>query len=238
MARRLISFPFLVMLAWTVFLGWLLKDSQYQLFLAPKFGFLIYLSFFLSIAYLLSLGVKKIENRTDHFLKGMILILPILFSVLAGESTLGHFALSKRIIAPVQTGSTQPLEPEPPEASPTSGPKENGIPLVSISQLVRNWEAHNGKRISVEGLFSESVADHAELSAVFRYFITCCVADAMPVGVFLANPKEAGLKNDDWVRVSGTVRMDQLDGYDIILMEMESIEKRQMPSKNAAYLFD
>lgn len=240
MVRHLISLPFLVMAAWTAVLAWLLYDLNYQLFLSPKFGFLVYISMALCLLFALSLTTLGRNANThkpgDQLIKGLILLLPVLFIFSAGENTLGNFALSKRAITPLRTNTSQEAPPLPEATTP--GAETGEFPLVSISQLVRNWDGYNGKSISVEGLFSETIMDHEELSAVFRYFINCCVADAMPVGVFMSRKEDAGLKNDDWVRISGSVRMDQLDGYDIIFMEVAAVEKRKKPSKNAAYIFE
>ncbi|MCG8617529.1 MAG: hypothetical protein MI802_15025 [Desulfobacterales bacterium] len=73
---------------------------------------------------------------------------------------------------------------------------------------------------------------------MFRFAITCCAADAQPVGVFIPRPKTEILKANDWVRVSGKVAMRQMDGYDIIYMDLENIEAAEKPDKNAAYIFN
>jgi len=221
------------MTAWCLTLVWLCHDNQYQLFIAPKFGFLIYISMALSLMFVLGIAKVNVLNRIDQSIKGMILVLPVLFIFSAGENTLGSFALSKRIMKPLQTDSIQELGVSPPPS--TDAAKE--FHLVSISKLVRSWDTYNGKRISVEGLFSESVIDQKNLSAVFRYYISCCAADAMPVGVFIRHQKDTDIKNNDWVRVSGKVYMETMDEYEVIYMDVENIEKREKPSKNAAYIY-
>lgn len=240
MVRRLMSLPFMVMAAWTGVLGWLLYNDNYQLLLAPKFGFLVCISMVLSLLYAACLGTAGIQTGNGHRTKGLILALPILFIFFAGENTLGNFALSKRTISPLQTNPLQGTGPETSAPEPLSNAAPADLPLVSISTLVRNWDAYDGKRVRVEGLFSPSVSGHEELSAVFRYFINCCAADAMPVGfVFPSLPDtDTGPKENDWVMTGGKVHMGELDGYALIHMDIEFIEKKEKPSKNAAYMFD
>lgn len=238
MAVKRISGPLVVLAAWFIALAWLLREDRYQLFLAPEFGFLIYISLVVCAVFCISLLAEPPVSGKDQLIKGMILILPIVFMGGAGDNTLGSFALSKRPVATmVQKNSDTPLARDL-DAKTLSEPGKDDIQEISIARLVRNWDQYNGRHIRVEGLFSKTVEGHDHLAAVFRYFITCCVADAMPVGVFLASPEEMDLADNDWVRITGRVIMKQLDGYDIIFMETPGIEKTDQPAKNAAYIYD
>ena len=138
----------------------------------------------------------------------------------------------------MQTDLVQSPPPVISTAQPSESPTTNAPPLVSISKLMRNWNAYDGKRVTVDGVFSKTVVDQEGLSAVFRYFITCCAADAVPVGIFIPQQANTKIKSDDWVRVMGKVHIAKMDEYDVISMELETIEKREKPSKNAAYIFD
>jgi uncharacterized repeat protein (TIGR03943 family) len=205
-----------------------------------------------SLAFLVSLVMsdRPVFPETGHLVRGMILLLPILFMGAAEDQTLGSFALSKRKIAPIQdTGpggsiSTDAILPGriPEEAS--AGPARavdsarHPAPEISMVELVRNWPLYNGRHICVEGLFSDTVGEHDHLSAVFRYFVVCCMADALPVGVFMERPEHPDLKDNDWVRITGQVVMNRLDGFDILFMETAVVEKTDPPAKTSAYIFD
>lgn len=238
MVRKLISLPFWIMTAWGLTLGWLCYDNNYQMFLAPKFDFLIYTSMVLSLLFALGITREKIKIGIDHSIKGMILLLPVLYIFSTGEQTLGNFALSKRTIKPMQTDSGQNPSSKISPVHLLEDTAAQSPPLVPISKLMRNWDTYDGKRITVDGLFSETVVNQEGLSAIFRYFITCCAADAIPVGFFIPQQVNTKIKSDDWVRVMGKVHMVKMGEYDVISMELETIEKRDKPSKNAAYLFD
>ena len=248
MVRRLISLPFLTMTAWGLTLAWLLGDERFQLFLAPKFKVLIYAGAALSLAFALGAAAQPGRKQRDHLLKGLFLLLPVLFIFSAGDTTLGNFALSKRGVSPVQTEaspsvspgeSSQPgTDPAFPQTGDKSAASNDTSPsLISISRLVRESQHFEGKRVSLEGLFSQTVVGHDELSAVFRYLITCCAADAMPVGVFTDRQNIQGITDDTWVRITGTVHRTRLDGFDILVIKEAVIEKRERPSKNAVYIF-
>lgn len=238
MARRLISLPFLSMAAWAVTLGFLVYDDTYQFFLAPKFGFLIVAGLVLSIIFTLSLALTDIYKDRDHAIKGLTLLIPILFICSAGDSTLGNFALSKRNITPLDIPASDPRTAVTPPQGGSPETTDTDIPLVSISDLIRKWENYDGKHIRVEGLFANTVSGNENYSAVFRYFISCCAADAMPVGVFMAGQEAAGVTDNDWVLAEGRVEQRHINGYDIIFMAVKRLAKKEKPSKNAAYMYN
>ncbi|HCY85521.1 MAG TPA: TIGR03943 family protein [Desulfobacteraceae bacterium] len=242
--------PALVLAVWFFALAWLIRDDHFQLFLKPDFKWLIYTGMIISLvltAGLISKGISRMPVPKHAWIKGLILLLPIGFIFSAGENTLGEYALSKRVMVipgaaetPLNPTITSPA-PTPVEnkVSETTNQEENQSPApVSISTLIREFDRFNGMPVQVEGMFAETIDGHDELSAVFRYFITCCAADAQPVGVFIPRPEKSELKSDDWVRVSGRVAMRQMDGYDIIYMDLEHIEAAEKPGKNAAYIFN
>jgi len=231
-----IIFQILMFVAWAAGLGYLIYDSNYGLFLKPEFGPLIWISLGITLVFIISLIPLISSGVSQHqiLIKGIILILPLGFILSSGDQTLGSYALSKRTMA----GPAQVLDRGPEAGSSENMKPTNSEETISISTLVRNFNQFNGKKVQVEGLFSQTVQNHDELSAVFRYFITCCAADAQPVGVFLNRPDKEGLKDDDWVSVRGKVEMKSLDGFQIIFMDAENIKKVSKPNKNAAYIFD
>ncbi len=225
------------MAAWAATLGYLIYDDNYQFFLAPKFGFLIAAGLVLSLIYAVSLAGTGINKNADHIIKGLTLVLPILFICSAGGSTLGNFALSKRTVTPIETKApeTQPSVSQISTESPATA--DGDFPLVPFSDLIRKWENYEGRRIRVEGMFANTVSGKDTFAVVFRYFISCCVADAMPVGVFMAGQKDSGIKDNEWVIAGGRVQYRKIDGYDVIFMKVESLEKKKKPSKNAVYIY-
>jgi len=237
MSGRLISLHFLSLAAWAATLGYLIYDDNYQFFLAPKFGFLIAGGLMLSVIYAVSLIGTGINKNADHTIKGLVLVLPILFICSAGGSTLGNFALSKRTVTPIETKALETQPSVPPISAESPETADSDFPLVSFSDLIRKWEKYDGRRIRVEGLFANTASEKDTFSVVFRYFISCCVADAMPVGVFMSGQDNTDIKNNDWVIAGGRVQYRQIDGYDVVFMKVESLEKKKNPSKNAVYIY-
>ena len=240
--------PVVVLGLWFMTQGWLIRDNNFHLFIKPDFKWLIYTGMFISLilaAGLISGGISRLAVQKQAWLKGLILLLPIGFIFSAGDSTLGEYALSKRVMV-LPGSSSSPFDPLDKAPEPfendvfqLTDKEGNQLPApVSIATLVREFDRFNGAPVQVEGLFAETIDGHDELSAVFRFFITCCAADAQPVGVFIPRPDKYALKGNDWVRVSGKVAMRQMDGYDIIYMDLENIEALEKPDKHAAYIFN
>ena len=70
---------------------------------------------------------------------------------------------------------------------------------------------------------------------VGRFAVTCCVADALAVGMVVAWPGAGDLPDNDWVRVRGRVQVTHLDGQALPMIEAESVES--VPEPQQPYLF-
>ncbi|MBU1340487.1 MAG: TIGR03943 family protein [Proteobacteria bacterium] len=227
-----VSVPLAVMAAWVFAFGFLIYNNRYYLFLKPQFGILIYISLFICSLFALSFLFSGTNHHVqDSMIKGMITLLPIMFILAAGDNTLGSYALSKRTMAAPQKA----IQMSAPEAikEKTSDPLD-----MTISRLTQQWDTYKGSKVSVEGLFYEPVGKNKDMAIVFRYLITCCAADAQPIGLVIKKNNIQQIKNNDWVRITGVVHEETIDGSLVIFMELEHIEKTIMPSKNAAYFYN
>lgn len=225
-----LNMHFLVMIAWITALGFLLYDNRYHLFLKPQFGVLLYTSLFIFILFCISHFFNEPRQQGQNSLvKGMIALLPIVFIFCVHDNTLGGYALSKRVLAPPTIDQ---------RAAPIRNGKETETADISISKLTRKWSRYKNSRVSIEGLFYEPAGINKEMAIVFRYLMTCCAADAMPVGIVIKKDDILEIKNDDWVKVTGVVREEKIDGNLVIFMDLEKIEKLVMPSKSKVYFYN
>lgn len=72
-------------------------------------------------------------------------------------------------------------------------------------------------------------------TAVYRFPITCCAADALPLAVAVDPEQVAGLEVDAWISVQGTFRLRQTDGETVPVIEDARVELIAAPSQ--PYLF-
>ena len=221
--------PFTALACWILTLVFLLTDDRFHLFLKPQFGILVHISLWISIGFALSLvAFRPPPGVPDSLIKGMMLLVPVVFILTAGDRTLGGFALSKRPLAAPETTGQQ-------AASPKAEDPQNSD--LSILTLVQEWDRYKDTRVTLEGVYYEPREKDETMAVVFRYLVTCCAADALPLGVFMKNQGVGEIKDNDWVRVTGVVSQETLDGTAVIFMTPERIEKIPLPSKSAVYLY-
>ncbi len=245
--------PLFVFFVWMAALVLLLLDNNFQLFLKPSFKGLVAASLVISFLLFIGLACHIIQsnNATDHkysWLNGIILLIPVLFMFFGGQNTLGEYAMQKRSLAASVVREKSPAA----EKSPVE--KEISLKIVtpereeknknadsnkdiSISTLIREFDRFDGRQVSIQGLYATTVSSHDELSAVFRYLVTCCVADAQPVGVFVSSDIGSHIKNNQWVRAAGQVELRNMDGFDVIFMDAKILQPIEQPDKKAVYLY-
>jgi len=68
-----------------------------------------------------------------------------------------------------------------------------------------------------------------------RFTITCCVADALALGMIVSWPGVEGLVENTWVRVQGSLELTQLDGRTLPKIAANGIEV--VPQPEQPYLF-
>ncbi|MCM8773101.1 MAG: TIGR03943 family protein [Candidatus Omnitrophica bacterium] len=87
----------------------------------------------------------------------------------------------------------------------------------------------NDRDISVEGMVYKG--EGKEKFTLIRFLITCCAADATPLGIEVKYENIEELKNEEWVKVKGKVKIE--DGK--IIIYAENIEKINPPSDPYLY---
>jgi len=235
--------PLAVFLIWLATLSWLLHDDNFQLFLKPAFKGLVSAGVMFSLVLCAGLVVHLFQpdhtGTVEHsWLNGLILLLPVMFIFPAAQNTLGEYAMQKRSMAASAVQREQPTTSNPGSLYPATDTAPGQDKDISITTLVRKFDWFDGKQVSIQGLFAKTVSGHDELSAVFRYLITCCVADAQPVGVFISSRTGAGLENNQWVRVKGRVELRKMDGFDVIFMDADDLQPIEIPNKKSVYLYN
>jgi uncharacterized membrane protein YcgQ (UPF0703/DUF1980 family) len=58
---------------------------------------------------------------------------------------------------------------------------------------------------------------------VMRYLVTCCIADARPVGVIVKDTSHGALKDSQWVTVTGTMSSANDAGQQVTVVKPTNI---------------
>ena len=68
-----------------------------------------------------------------------------------------------------------------------------------------------------------------------RFMLTCCVADATAIGAIVEWPRAAELPTNGWVQIGGPVRVGELGGVQLPLIEAETVEAVPEPAQPYLY---
>jgi putative membrane protein len=161
-----------------------------------------------------------------------LLALPLLFGVLVPERPLGVSALQTRGIntSPsmvIRSGSARALE------------------IPSTQRSVLDWmrvvgenpdpSVYKGQMADVTGFVYHDIRLDTEQFMVGRFSLSCCVADAVALGMVVNWTETAELPNNRWVRVRGTVTLMDLEGRQVPVIDAQSVEL--IPEPAQPYLF-
>ena len=75
-----------------------------------------------------------------------------------------------------------------------------------------------------------------KLPLVFRFVVNCCTADAMPVALVLEGGGAERLENDAWIEASGTFRIRNVGGQELLVLENARIAAAAKPAQPYLYM--
>lgn len=153
----------------------------------------------------------------------------------AGENTDGSDQKSAEIsldtISSAQGEATdrvkRPTDQSGKEDDLTDDGKPSDIPLT---KLVFNLESYLGKEVEVVCQTFVDVRVPKGFVLCYRYLVTCCAADAMPVPIYLKPRQGLIIKNDTWIRAKGILAMKKNAGVTLPLLTVEAIQYVQEPT--------
>lgn len=196
--------------SWSAFLLWLWLSGEVVRYLGPRTDWVATVGgitlAIVTVLYGLSVRRDRAARRpTAGRVAGTAaMLVPIAIAVIVSDSTLGSLAASKRLSARgVDIAALAELE------SGTAG-KTSFLALSAAEkdpELARRRGIGPGSRVRLVGFVSAVGPGEADSFELSRFYITCCVADAIPIGVTI-DPGEllaASVERDQWLEVTGSV---------------------------------
>jgi uncharacterized repeat protein (TIGR03943 family) len=163
----------------------------------------------------------------------LIVLLPLLLGWLVPPKPLGANAFGNREI---NVGSLQSVTPP--------GNNER-MGLISGEKNIIDWlidienslspdeldgqQAHVVGFVYRDGRFSESQL------RVGRFIVSCCVADAAPVGLIVQGEEAADFEDDQWIEVQGHFETNLFDGEATPLLIIDQIKAIEQPPQPYLY---
>jgi uncharacterized repeat protein (TIGR03943 family) len=193
---------------------------------------LVILVFSFTAKFALAKSHTHDPNRRATLIRIGILLLPLLYLGGGYGASLGSFALSKRQVSGLP-GMIRPGaggRHEPAAAGESGAARERDLLDLVMSAMQFGPQGVNTLgQVSLDDTLPE------DCFILFRFVITCCVADAQPVAVLVRFQDHSSLKDDAWIRVRGVMEMDKVEGEDAMVITAESMEPAEEPDEIYLY---
>jgi uncharacterized repeat protein (TIGR03943 family) len=163
----------------------------------------------------------------------LVFLLPLIIGLVVPHRPLGSEALANRglsAIAPLRAGgSDQPLQL-------ALAPSERTIlDWIRAFNLAEDPSAEEGLPADVVGFAYHDPRLPAGQVLLGRFALTCCVADAMAIGLIVEGDDLGQMVDNAWYRVQGTIHLASLDGQPIPLILAEQVDEVPMPEQPYLY---
>lgn len=236
----------IICLLYSSIFGYVVFFDKLKNFLAPQMQ--IYIK--LSIIPLLLIGIVMLVNNKIHYqfnVSDIVLILPLVFLILAGDGRLtssfasgrvNNFKVEKKSKIEVSNDydSIQLLEEEDDKEEELE--KEYDFSNVDFDVVDASYSGlsgyfssasssvkYVGKTMRVRGLAIKS-AEYLPKGffAVGKYEISCCAADASFVGFFVKGGVD--VVENKWYEIEGVLEVGKVsDGYDVMYIKVINIKE-------------
>ena len=242
-----------VFATWTGFLIYLLASQRYVAFLRPEFGLLLAVAHFVAMGFMIAAMIrsKAVEMNMSAILRSLVLLVPVFYFVAMPDTMLGNQAFKKRFIGTnngaISRQAPTVLSPQgagndPDVASPAEeieGTQQETPQERTILDIFKNPNFYKGQRVIVTGMIlrDEQLKPHfgGRDTAVYRFLINCCAADALPLAIALDADKADAFENDQWVQVDGIFDLHQINGKPVPMVSKPQIKPIEAPA--VPYLF-
>ncbi len=242
-----------ILLAWSLWMLRLLVSREVLLYVHPRMrifvGFAV-LGFLVLSAVTARSALGGTGGRAPRAGYAMFLV-PLTLAVAGGPRALGAGAAENRLLRTAAPGTAQSAGPGRAErtldsilaaAAPGSVLSfEDDFHSAMAADMAAAPERYEGRRLSLVGFAHRVPGLPADRVFVTRLLITCCAADAEPVGVLASWPGAEGLRGGEWMRVTGTAKRtayrNPYTGKDsfVAMVEVDEVVPGEQPA--SAYLY-
>ena len=194
----------LALVAWAGVFAWLWISGESVRYLGPRTQWVVPVG---AIGLTLAAAGYLVATRADRpsrlsLREGLglaALVLPVLAAAVLANAQLGALAASNKL-------SSRGIDSAALARLASRDAKHvDFLQLYAAGRddgLTRELGLAEGRSVELTGFVSET----GPLFTLSRFYITCCVADAVPIGVRVsAGKRGARLEKDDWIDVTGVL---------------------------------
>lgn len=107
--------------------------------------------------------------------------------------------------------------------------------LAILNTLHENPRVFAGKEVEIIGFVYKDPDVEQDQFVVARFGMSCCVADASVYGIISGMDDSSTIKEDQWVRATGTLTTTTMNDWELPFLEITSIEKIDEPKNPYVY---
>lgn len=250
----------LVLLAIAFFLYSRIAGGTLFFYINNRFAWLTFLAvigfFIVAVGYLMQIPqVKAMRRDTNQAVAGehhdhdhdhdghahgqvltrvglVLVLLPVVLGTVVPPTPLGAAAIDTREVAVGRLSSAV----APRESTVASSTRErNLLDWLMAFNVEADPAVFDGQEAKVLGFVYRDNRFAGDSFMVSRFIVSCCVADATPIGLVVRWPDAATLERDQWIEVSGKFVAGEFDGKPTPVLVAEQVTPTDVP--NQPYLF-
>ncbi|MDW8317162.1 MAG: TIGR03943 family protein [Anaerolineae bacterium] len=161
-----------------------------------------------------------------------LVLLPVVLGLLVPARPLGAGAVGNREVS-VGRLSTAAAPRAGQVASPARA--KNLLDWLMAFDQAQDPAAFDGQPANLLGFVYRDSRFGDDSFLLSRFVVSCCVADATPIGLVVRTPNASQLALDQWVQVSGHFQAGEFDGHPMPILVADVITPTVAP--NQPYLF-
>lgn len=163
----------------------------------------------------------------------LLVVLPVILGLLVPPKPLGAAAMSNREIS---VGSvTSATSPKTSQVISRPASEKNVLDWLIDFRLAQNPAAFADQEAKVIGFVYRDERFGSDQFMVSRFAISCCAADAAPLGLVVHWPETGSLASDQWVEVSGRFQVGDFDGEQMPILSADKVTATEVPDQPYLY---
>jgi putative membrane protein len=241
--RTMARFKALLLILTAIFLTEKFVSGTLYYYIGPRFSWLaivaVALLIILAGAYDLVGSQSKHDEQGEHAQDQggghsvwplVIVGLPLALGAVIPARPLGANAVSTRGI------TTDIALSSDADNTLTIIPSErNLLDWVRVINSISDPASLDGQQADVIGFVYQDPRFESDQFMVGRFTLTCCVADALAIGLVVQSDQAEALQHDSWVRVKGTFKSGDAAGQMMPILVAEEIVPIEEPAQPYLY---
>ena len=224
----------LILFGLGIYLVVLIFNGNLTNYINLRFAWLVYVGaaiFFLLALVNLYACLKPGSAHSHHHISWdnlLVVAFPLLLALLIPSRSLGVEAVSGGIgLSPVGVESASALTRSPLD--------RNILDWLRAFNRAPSPAAFNGGSVDVSGFVYREPGMAEDEFMVARFTMSCCVADAYPIGMPVRSSLAGDFATGAWVRVGGELRAERFQGEFAPMIQAETIAAIEEPAQPYLY---